>query len=409
MKRRGDRIRVAFATELKSPGRQLAVGTRIAFGSWVDAWYPIPEPPEGWSLARASRARGTTRFVLPKGWSAVTNGKCRTRTVEDSRVVELWSNEHALSRSFAAAPYRRHVIEEEGLSAGLFLLSEDIPDPAAHVGALSRAIRGMEKRFGPYPFRNFSIAEVPGRIGGFGASSEQGFILVKPRFLRMPGGNLPLFAHEAAHAWWGNTVGAEGPGSLLCTESLAQYGAVIAIEELEGKAAAREFLRFSRPGYISQQCARGYFDVVRRGKDRPLASLRSGTAIGHLLADAKGHWVFHMLRRRVGDERFFGTLRALIARYEGKTLTLAALRSTFVKAAPNAALEQFFPPVAGPQPELPSSKPRWSMLHRRASRSARRKRANPTPSTSRSNSTSPTARRSGTRSNSPRRRNSRSS
>jgi hypothetical protein len=245
-KDRGDHIEIRFACELEKAGRQLVVGPNIALASWVEAWYPIPEPPQGSSLGGATRAKGKTEFILPKGWSAVTNGALVSHEDKGDRTIEVWSTPRALSRSFAAAPFRRVVQETHSLTTSLYLLSDSAKDPEAHVRVLGQAIVAMEKHLGPYPFRNFSIAEVPSQFGAFGAASEQGFILVKPHFLAVEGGNLPLFAHEAAHAWWGNTVGSTGSGSLLCTESLAQYGAVLAIEATEGKAAATEFLRFSR-------------------------------------------------------------------------------------------------------------------------------------------------------------------
>lgn len=341
-KGRGDHIEIRFVCELEKAGRQLVVGPNIALASWVEVWYPIPEPAKGTSLGGATRAKGQTKFFLPKGWSAVTNGALVSHTDEDDRTVEVWSTHRALSRSFAVAPFRRIVEKTDSLTASLYLLSDRAKDPKAHVKVLGQAIKAMEKHWGPYPFRNFSIAEVPPRIGMFGAASEQGFILVKPFFLAVEGGNLPLFAHEASHAWWGNTVGSRGAGSLLCTESLAQYGAVLAIEAMEGKAAATEFLRFSRRGYIANQCGRGYFAILRNGNDMPLSTLVSGTNTAHTLSDSKGHWVYHMLRRRIGDEVFFATFRKLIEEFDGRTMTLDALRQAFVTAAPEAGLEQFF-------------------------------------------------------------------
>jgi hypothetical protein len=160
-------------------------------------------------------------------------------------------------------------------------------------------------------------------------------------FVQVEGGNLPLFAHEAAHGWWGNLVNTTGPGSILCSESLAQYGAVIAIETVEGKAAATEFLRFSRPGYVMNQCAKGYFQLVREGQDLPLAQLGNG-GVHHTLSDAKGHWVYHMIRRRLGDEVFFGALRGLLERFGGRRMALADVRRAFIEAAaPGDEMEAF--------------------------------------------------------------------
>lgn len=106
--------------------------------------------------------------------------------------------------------------------------------------------------------------------------------------------------------------------------------------------AALDFLEFSRPGYVQNQCARGYFAYVRLGVDRPLSDLDDTTRFDHTLSDAKGHWVYHMLRRRVGDEVFFGTLRALVDRYRERSMSLDDLRRAFIAAAPGADLERFF-------------------------------------------------------------------
>lgn len=340
--RRGDEVTIEFECERLRDSRQLVVEPGAALASWTEAWYPIPFPDPEQSMGAAMRAPGRTTFQLPVGWSAVSNGRHVSREELDGGVLDVWETDEALSRSFAAGPYQVTREEIDGLEVSLYLLSEKIVDARAHVVALGSAMKAMAARFGPYPYPSYAIAEVPAAVGQFGASSEQGFIMVKPSFLAVKGGNLPLFAHESAHGWWGNTVGTDGPGGILCSESLAQYGAVVAIESLEGEEAATEFLRFSRAGYVMDQCARGYFALLRAGDDKPLSQLTSGGGTDHTLSDAKGHWVYHMLRRRVGDERYFATMRGLIERYAGKTLTLAALRETFVDAAPDAELETFF-------------------------------------------------------------------
>jgi len=206
---------------------------------------------------------------------------------------------------------------------------------------LAKALAAMERRMGPYPYPSYAIAEVPRRAVKWYASSEQGFIMARSDAFEY-GANLPLFAHEMAHGWWGNLVNSEGPGSDLCSESMAQYCAVLAIEAIEGREKATEFLRFSRRGYSKKQCARGYFDMLRHGKDAPLSKLDE-QPFAHQLSDAKGHWVYHMLRTRVGDEVFFGVLRGLIRDFAGRTMTLDDVRRAFVASAPKEAeLERFF-------------------------------------------------------------------
>ena len=119
---------------------------------------------------------------------------------------------------------------------------------------------------------------------------------------------------------------------------------MVALEAIGGEEAATEFLRFSRPGYIDNQCARGYFALASEGNDRPLARLNElgGKSWEHTLADSKGHWFWHMLRRRVGDEVFFTTIRGLIEEFSNRQMTLDDARRAFLDAAPaEASLERF--------------------------------------------------------------------
>jgi len=177
------------------------------------------------------------------------------------------------------------------------------------------------------------VAEVP-ESASFAAGSEQGFIMVRSSILDDERGSLPLFAHEAAHGWWGNLVRSEGPGAKMLSEALAQYGAVLSIEALEGKGAMDEFLRFSRPGYNSLQCALGYFHIWREGGDAALASLEDAPT-HHNLSDSKGMWFYHMLRIRMGDAAFFSVLRALIDDLRGREVDLGLFRRRLLAADPS--------------------------------------------------------------------------
>jgi aminopeptidase N len=266
-------------------------------------------------------APGTTTFRIPVAWHSVSNGKRLSRTVEGSEAVEVWSSDVAVARSFVAAPFSD--IETDGrVSTYLLKRRSSI---AAQTEILERAIEVMERRFGPYPYDTFHVVELP-EDASFAAASEQGFIMVRGSLLDSPAGNLPLFAHEAAHGWWGNLVRNDGPGGKMMAEALAQYGAVISIEELEGEAAASRFLRYSRENYNPLQCALGFFYIWREGGDRPLAQLESARW-DHNLSDSKGMWFYRMLRDEMGDEKFFGVLRGIIRDYSRKQITLDDFRA----------------------------------------------------------------------------------
>jgi aminopeptidase N len=321
--RRGAELETTFEYEMVAQGSQLLVLDSIALASWVENWYPTPVTEDGYTQTAAS-APGTTRFHLPKGWRAVSNGTADADT---------WTVRRPVARSFAAGPFTVARETAGGRTVSMFLLGAAPASAREQAHTLSRAITAMETRFGPYPYDGYAVAELPESSVTWAASSEQGFIMARTSMFDAPGGNLPLFAHEAAHSWWGNTVSTTGPGSRMGSEALAQYGAVLAIEALEGPGAVRDFLDFSRKGYNPLQCALGYFHIWREGEDVALGDLDEGPS-DHNLSDSKGMWFYHMTRARLGDAAFFGALRRLLADFAARPMRVSDIRAAFLASAP---------------------------------------------------------------------------
>lgn len=340
--RRGDQLTLRFVLTSTDESVQFLVREGFALASWTQQWLPGVLPRAGEGPGAWMQSRGRTTFRLPPGWRAVSNGVLVEHAETGTGTTEAWHTDQRVGRSFAAGPYRSTWHEVDGRRIGVHLLSEQPLDVDQQLAMLAGALAAQEARFGPYPYPTYSVVEVPDDGVRWYASSEQGFILAVAKAFSFAHGNLPLWAHEMAHGWWGNRVMTDGPGSLLCDESLAQYSAVVAIETVEGAAAAREFLDFSRTGYSPLQCARGYFELAGRGEDMPLSAMRGEQLWEHHLSDAKGHWVYHMLRQRVGDDRFFATLRGLLDSFTGRSMRLDDVRAAFAAAAPDCDLETFF-------------------------------------------------------------------
>ncbi len=338
----GDEVELWFRSS--NQGRQssqFAVTKDLALASWVEAWHPIAVPPQVTGSASLGSTPGTTKFNLPTGWRALSNGLRIEHSDAGEVASEVWEVGQPVARSFAAGPYQVASHEVGERTVDVYRLSGD-PEQAQHQAqGLARALAALETRFGPYPYPSCHLAEVPNSRFGWAASSEQGFVMANEWVFQF-GQNLGIFAHEASHGWWGNLVNSRGSGSIFCSETLSQYGAVLAIEILEGEQAATDFLQFSRPGAVQAQCARGYFEIARNGQDIALSALR-GQSSAHNLSDSKGPWVLHMLRRRVGDEVFFETIRGILKDFAGKRVSLDDVRSRFHEAAPESSLDTFFP------------------------------------------------------------------
>jgi hypothetical protein len=139
--------------------------------------------------------------------------------------------------------------------------------------------------------------------------------------------------HEIVHAWIGNHVmadEAQGNWTEALTTYLANY---YTIEETAGDAAARE---------QRQQMMIQYATWTTPATDYPLMRFlsndsQSDAAIGY----HKGAMVFHLLRRMMGDDDFFGALRDLNEQFGGKRVSWNDLRLLF-EARLGQPLDWFF-------------------------------------------------------------------
>lgn len=332
----GEEVEVSFEFRSGGDSCPVVVTPQCAYARCHGDWYPQP-------LGGSVVAPGTTRLNVPEDWRTLANGTLADSHVEEGRRIDTWKSEVPTARSFVAGPYFVRRFSGKGSTVVTYFLGEDSGKATTYGEGLQQVLSVLEARFGPYPYETCTLVEIPNDVAAWKGAAENGLIFVGSRELHSEDFNTALIAHEVAHQWWGNFVGSRNPAALMVDEALAQYGIVLVIEALEGEQAATEFLRFSRDGYLPCECARAYFNRIRgQEHDKPLMEL-TGKQYDYWLANAKGHWVYHMLRQRVGDELFFRTLRELIARHGGGEMSLADLRAAFVTAAPpEAELEKFF-------------------------------------------------------------------
>jgi aminopeptidase N len=155
-----------------------------------------------------------------------------------------------------------------------------------------------------------------------------------------------LVAHEVAHQWWGNIVTSGSYHHEWLMEALANYSAVMYMETKIGVRASEIALESYRKALFERgpdgETAESEGPVVQgrrlEGSNNPNAS--SAVMYG------KGSWVIHMLRRRMGDERFLKMLGELRHRYEWKALDTEAFRALCAEFLPPGSadpkLENFF-------------------------------------------------------------------
>jgi hypothetical protein len=155
-----------------------------------------------------------------------------------------------------------------------------------------------------------------------------------------------LEAHEIAHQWWGNLVTPASGEDNWLMEALANYSALYYLEKRKGKQAVSEVLQDYKTDLLASD-ANGRSIESSGPIIWGLRLQTSDTPEGwRVITYEKGSWIIHMLRRRLGDERFFELLRVACERYKNtpmSTENFRALASELMpRDVPDASLESFF-------------------------------------------------------------------
>ena len=223
---------------------------------------------------------------------------------------------------------RSHFLGEER-AAGLKVLD-----------AAKASLEDFEKRFGRYPYADLDVVEAP-LVGGAGGVEFAGLTTIASMFYRpamagggalgsvlgalgkkAKGGGDPLAgmiegmrefvtAHEVAHQFWHGLVGSDSRLHPFLDEGLAQYSAILYLEDRYGKERAKKDGDLNVAMNYRAMRMMGHEDGV---VDRP-ASAFGGMIPYAGLVYGKGPYVWRALRESVGDAAFFDALRAYATKY----------------------------------------------------------------------------------------------
>jgi aminopeptidase N len=130
-----------------------------------------------------------------------------------------------------------------------------------------------------------------------------------------------VIAHELFHQWFGDLVTAESWSNLPLNESFATYGEYLWEEHKNGRDAADEHHAGSRFGYFAQS-ERKEVDLVR-------FDYENREDMFDAFSYNKGGQVLHMLRKAVGDDAFFASLKLYLETRKFKSGEIHDLRLAF--------------------------------------------------------------------------------
>src|SRR5512139_1806531 len=115
-------------------------------------------------------------------------------------------------------------------------------------------------------------------------------------------------AHEVGHQWWGHQViSADQQGGTFIVESLAQYSALMVMEQMYGPEQIRKFLKFELDRYLRQRGG----EVL---EELPLARVENQPYIHY----QKGGLALYLLKDQIGADKVNQALRGLLEEFAFK-------------------------------------------------------------------------------------------
>ncbi len=291
-------------------------------GTWIlSDWYPIVagwDPESGWRLdpptswgdpTFSETATYAVTFDRPEDLTIAATGVSSTASGAIGRTRERFVTGPV--RDFAAVlddDFVTDTVESGGLTINV-LASADSVSPDVRRDALELADEVM-MTFGDvggdYPYTEIDLVstELAGALG----VSWSGIVFLDAVTLEESGGFSEtirfLIAHELLHQWWGGVIGANSNDHGFMNESLANYLAVLLIEEIDGPVAAQPlFERFVVAPYMQMLTTTGDGVV-----DTPISATTDPLDYGRLVY-GKGALGLMAIREVVGPEAFAAALR----------------------------------------------------------------------------------------------------
>lgn len=234
-------------------------------GSEDDPDSDLPESP--------SRMTFDVRVTTPSDQRPVAPGVLVSSTVAHGRRTTRFRAERPVRSFFAlaSARYRVERVRHGGVDVEVYVHPSHRRNVGRVLEAAAAALDFCVARYGPYPFPQLRIAEVPDASLNAGGFALPGVVFLAERrgFLidaEAPG-RVDLLAkrvaHEVSHQWWGHQLDpADGPGATALVESLARHTELRVLKALRGAAALRPVLDFELDRYLSGRTAGGEVPLV---------------------------------------------------------------------------------------------------------------------------------------------------
>jgi aminopeptidase N len=258
-------------------------------------WYAANDHP-------SDKALYDLTLTVPEPWHGVANGELTQSTVADGVRTNTWHLSEPASSYLVTVAFGDFQKAELASTSGVPIQVWSDADGEQFPGETESAVVAMawlEEILGPYPFDTFGVLVVDNESG----METQTMITLGETDYAL---SAPVMVHELAHHWYGDTVSPDDWSEVWMNEGMAMYLQGMWEAEQEGITVAQKMDTWAEFEGLERKAAGppGAYDPQQFGS----GNIYYGPAL-----------MWHELRERIGDERFFAMVRAWPEQQENDT------------------------------------------------------------------------------------------
>lgn len=285
----------------------------------VRDWMPCHDDP-------ADRAIFASGFRMDPRETLISNGIVMADRAEGSSRYMRYETAYPLPTylmAFAVSEFEVHSTKQGKTPIEVWHRKGVPGDHDKMASELARMVGEMETMFVPYPFERYALVLLPGfMVGGMenaGISFQRETSTTAPALA----GDLSLAAHELAHQWFGDLITVKTWDDVWIKEGMAT---LLAEELVRSHVDSSDSATLNGHGFF---VAEG--EAIWDPDKAPLDKYDSGPY-------GRSAWFFTQVRKVVGDEAFFATMRELLETHRmGNISTEDVVRAFAPAFEPNGA------------------------------------------------------------------------
>ena len=279
----------------------------------------------------SDKATMEMNVVAPAHYQVVSNGlRVETTDLPGDMRRTVWRESVPIAPWLYVLGVARFAVQEVGTYTGkpieTWVFAQDRDAGFYDFAVPTRDVLAFfSENIGPFSYEKLANVQSDASGGGMEAASAimyNSTSVTGKRTVRWRN----VVIHELAHQWFGDAVTESDWNDVWLSEGFATYFTLLFIEHAYGHDEFVTGLRASRKTVIDYYAKTPDTRVVH-------ANLSDMAQVTSAITYQKGGWTLHMLRQRMGDEKFWAGFRDYYAGYKDRNASTTDFRHAMERAS----------------------------------------------------------------------------